>query len=280
MARPRAGQGAAVALERQHADDLPGVQVTPEEQPELWSLVRCLADEVGTRPPDEIRLTGDVNAGVSEETRLLGLRVSRRRMFSGTPLLAGLTEAQLISVRAHELGHYANRDTRLAAAYCGRRVMARTVAQLATGRWFELALAKLFTYYANLYLAVSSAVCRKQELAADAVSVQVVGQDVAASALREVHVVDAAWDLFMARYATVAWDAGYLPGRIVDGFSALLTDPKPGEQLDRIRQDPARRRDIPLRLTPALHHAPGRDRGTSRGTGLRRGCSLRQGARP
>jgi Zn-dependent protease with chaperone function len=51
---------------------------------------------------------------VSEKTRMLGLRVVKRRLYIGAPLLAYFTERQLVSVLAHELGHYGNRDTRLA----------------------------------------------------------------------------------------------------------------------------------------------------------------------
>lgn len=102
-----------ISLERRERDEVPGILVTPEEQPALWDLVRRLAADAGTRPPDEIRILAAVNAGVAEDTRFLGLRVLKRRMFIGAPLLTSLTEKQLIAVLAHELGHYANKDTRL-----------------------------------------------------------------------------------------------------------------------------------------------------------------------
>src|SRR5689334_6071317 len=41
-----------------------GTRLTEAEQPELWRLVRRLADVAGTRPPDQIYLTADVNAAV------------------------------------------------------------------------------------------------------------------------------------------------------------------------------------------------------------------------
>ncbi|MCZ9338236.1 M48 family metallopeptidase, partial [Streptomyces sp. TRM76130] len=93
----------------------PGLPVTEADEPALWRTVRELADQVGTRAPSRIALTPDVNAAVSEDARLLGLLPGPRRLYLGVPLLQGLTEAQLRSVLAHELGHYSNADTRLAA---------------------------------------------------------------------------------------------------------------------------------------------------------------------
>jgi hypothetical protein len=43
---------------RMRADDSeePGVLLMPEQQPRLWATIRELAAQVGTRPPDEVRL--------------------------------------------------------------------------------------------------------------------------------------------------------------------------------------------------------------------------------
>lgn len=44
-----------------------GSPVTVEQAPQLWSVVHELADLVGTRTPDEIRLVAVVNAAVWED---------------------------------------------------------------------------------------------------------------------------------------------------------------------------------------------------------------------
>lgn len=105
-----------------------GLAVSDAEQPELWRAVRSLAERTGTRAPDAILLTEEVNAAVREDARLLGLLPGRRRLYLGVPLLMGLTEPQLHSVIAHELGHYGNADTRLAGITLrGRDSVLRTV---------------------------------------------------------------------------------------------------------------------------------------------------------
>lgn len=229
-----------ISLERHAQDEVPGTLVTPAEQPALWDLVRRLADDLGTRPPDEIRILAAVNAGVAEDTRFLGLRVLKRRMFIGAPLLTSLTEKQLIAVLAHELGHYANKDTRLAGVVVsGRDAMLRAGSHMDVEHWFQRMIAKLFRGYAKLYLRVSQAIGRRQEFAADRFSAALAGSSAASSALRELPVIDAAWDLFTDRHLTVAWELGYLPTTFFDGFARLRTAPELHEELEEIRQHPA-----------------------------------------
>lgn len=227
-----------ISLERREQDDVPGTAVAPADQPALWDLVRRLAADVGTRPPDELRIVAAVNAGVSDDTRFLGLRVTGRRMFIGAPLLTSLTEKQLIAVLAHELGHHAG--TRLTeVVVSGREAMLRAGSSMSTQRWFQRVIAKLFRTYATLYLRVSRSTNRHQELAADLFSASLAGSSAASSALRELPVIDAAWNLFTQRHLTVAWELGYLPTTFFDGFARLRTSPELHEELEEIRQNPS-----------------------------------------
>jgi Zn-dependent protease with chaperone function len=92
-----------------------GLVVGEADQPRLWHEVRELAGFAATRPPDEIQLVAAANAGVAEETSLLGLVGGTRKMSLGAPLLVGLSREQLRAVLAHELGHYSGRHTALDA---------------------------------------------------------------------------------------------------------------------------------------------------------------------
>ncbi|MFD8704838.1 M48 family metalloprotease [Kitasatospora sp. NPDC059648] len=252
-----------VFLTRRRKEDgeVPGVVLTRERQPALWAVVDRIAERTGIRGPAEIRLVPQVNAGVFEETRLLGLVPGKRHLVIGAPLLLGLTEGELESVLAHEFGHYSNRDVKLAAVtVAGRRALLHTVGglhrradqhqaeeaaklaakaekRLAKGRkpssqqatgGVDRALAKLFTLYAKLYFRVSEAVGRRQEYAADRVAAQLAGRDATASALRKLPTLDAAQDFYLSRYATIGWDAGLLPppGQVYGGLLHLLSDPE------------------------------------------------------
>lgn len=278
-----------VFLTRRRTDDgeQPGVLLTRERQPALWALVDRIAERTGVRGPAEIRLVPEVNAGVREETRMLGLVPGPRHLVIGAPLLIGLTEGELESVLAHEFGHYSNRDVKLAAVtVAGRRAVLHTIGglhrhadqhkaeeaaklaakaekRLAKGRkpspaeatgGVDRALAKLFTLYAKLYFRVSEAVGRRQEYAADRVAAQLAGRDATASALRRLPVLDSAQGFYLSRYATIGWDAGLLPppGQVYGGLLHLLSDPERRKELAEFALEPPAEQPDPYDSHPPI----------------------------
>ncbi|MFI9230626.1 M48 family metalloprotease [Streptomyces rimosus] len=252
-----------------------GLAVSDAEQPELWRAVRSLAERTGTRAPDAILLTEEVNAAVREDARLLGLLPGRRRLYLGVPLLIGLTEPQLHSVIAHELGHYGNADTRLAGITLrGRDSVLRTVEGFQAPRrklrdraWARQgrpageavresrsidlggggragfgygSMARPFQAYARFYLRATNSVGRGQELAADRVAARVAGRDATASALREIAVLDVVHDFYLNEYVALGARAALLPppGEVCGGVRHLLADPELRSDLAELRGEP------------------------------------------
>ena len=161
----------------------PGVDVTPEEAPELWALVSELSEATHTRGPEQVRLIGDVNAAVSEDARFFGLFGGPRRMYLGVPLLLGLSVSQLRAVLAHEFGHFSGTHTRLGPlAYRGWQAIVSTVQQL-QGNVFQWPL----RVYMVFYILLSRGMSRSQEREADRLMVQIDGRANAQAALREVY---------------------------------------------------------------------------------------------
>ncbi|MEU1814877.1 M48 family metalloprotease [Streptomyces roseifaciens] len=251
-----------------------GLSVSEAGQPRLWAAVREVAGAAGTRMPDEILLTGDVNAAVTENARMLGLLPGRRRLYLGAPLMTGLDEAQLRAVLAHEFGHYGHADTRLSAITArGRHAIARTVnafteraeqqaekerlrqekaaaKAVRKGRkakeidtsgagWTYRRMGRLFTAYGLFALRATRSDGRRQELAADRLAVRIAGRDATASALRETAVLAAAHDFYLRRYATCGIPAGLLPpyGQFHGGLARLLAEPARQAELDELRHD-------------------------------------------
>jgi Zn-dependent protease with chaperone function len=241
-------------------EDPPGVPVTDAAEPRLWALVRELAAAAGTRAPDRILLTGEVNASVSEQPRLLGLLPGPRHLTLGVPLLMGLTEAQLRSVLAHEFGHFTGGDTRLSALVVrGRVQIGRVIGQfhakadgkvaadrarqerasakrVAKGKKAKeidttgvgatyRTMARVYTAYGKLYLRASLSTARGQEYAADLTAARIAGRDATASALREIPALTASHDFYLDSYATLGLPARLLPprGEFFGGFGRLLT---------------------------------------------------------
>ncbi|QNP70536.1 M48 family metalloprotease [Streptomyces roseirectus] len=247
-------------IRRPKEDPPSGLRVGEADEPRLWALVRELAQASGTRAPDEIVLTADVNAAVGEHPRLLGLLPGPRRLLLGVPLLTGLSEAQLRAVLAHEYGHFTGGDTRLSALVVrGRTQIGRTIEQFhtkadakrdkerarqeeadakrlakgkkargtdvsGTGATYR-AMARVYTWYGNLYLRASLSTARDQEFAADLAAARIAGRDAAASALREIPALDSAHGFYLDAYATLGVPAGLLPprGEFFGGFGRLLS---------------------------------------------------------
>ncbi|WP_052768702.1 M48 family metalloprotease [Streptomyces humi] len=188
----------------------------------------------GQRPPDELYLVAEVNAGVAEQSRLLGLLRGRRRMLLGLPLLAGLTVSQLRAVLAHEFGHYGNLDTRLGGvAMRGREAVLHTVEVLREGSTrLHHAVGALYVGYGRMFLRASQSVARHQELAADQMAARHAGRDATVAALRTLPVLTGAYTYYLETYAGMGGSLGALPpvGEVHGGFCRLLAA-RTGERL-------------------------------------------------
>ncbi|MFD6425841.1 M48 family metalloprotease [Streptomyces sp. NPDC060198] len=246
-------------LRTPEGEEPPGLEVSEADEPELWRTVRELAAAVETRAPSRIVLTGDVNAAVSERSRFLGLLPGPRALYLGVPLVQGLSEAQLRSVLAHELGHYSHSDTRLAGITVrGRAQVLRTISRfeeraekkagherarlqeksdraVARGKKPKAVdpgqagmsyrvMARVYGLYARFYFWATLAGARRQEFAADAAAARITGRDATASALREIPGLSAAHDFYLDAYATLGLPADLLPprGEVFGGFGRML----------------------------------------------------------
>jgi len=239
---------------------LDSVLVGPEQAPRLWNAVRELAEQVGTPAPTEIRLVADVNASVTEDVKLLGLLPGRKRMYIGAPLLVGMPAEELRAVLCHELGHYAHKHTRFAVpAYRGSAALAAALKNMAgkplVSRTSVYGALVCFAVggYAALYDRLTFAVRRRQELEADAEAAAITGRVVAAEALRSVHVLPAAWDLFIREYVEPTWNAtGCVPRDLFRAFQVMLDDPGIRHMLIDMRRRPSERPRSPRDSHPNL----------------------------
>jgi Zn-dependent protease with chaperone function len=222
------------ALQRSRTGEDPGIVLTPQAQPRLWSEVRALAETVGTRAPDEIRLLAEVNASVSERSRFLGLASGKRVLHLGAPLLIGLSSQHLRAVLAHELGHYSGRHTLLGGVtYRGREAITGILQRFGT----QSLIGRIFGAYARLYFALTQAMSRRQELEADDFMVEAVGREAAVSSLSELPLLDAAWGHFVQEFVGPVHASGKRPTDFFDGLAQILEAPKLQQALASFRTD-------------------------------------------
>lgn len=127
----------------------PGPELSEEEHPRLFELIRDVAKRTDQEMPSEVYLVGDVNAFVMQRGGVMGF-FSRRVMGLGLPLLSLLTVSELRGVLAHEFGHYHGGDTKLGPwIYKTRGAIGRTIVSLAESG--STVVRKPFEWYGNFF---------------------------------------------------------------------------------------------------------------------------------
>jgi Zn-dependent protease with chaperone function len=186
----------------------PGPMLSAAKHPDLFRLLEEVARATGQQMPAEVYLVGDVNAWVMQRGGIMGFG-SRRVMGLGLPLLQTVTVSQLRAILAHEFGHYHGGDTSLGPwIYKTRMALGRTIENLAKSGGY---LHKPFLWYGNLFMRVTQAISRAQELAADRLAATVAGARNAMDALIAVQRSGAAYDAYWQTEVIPVLSNGFRP---------------------------------------------------------------------
>jgi len=215
--------GAAIILwsvmPRRDRFEAPGPELGPAKHPKLFQMIRGVASATKQEMPADVYLVGDMNAWVAHRGGLMGLG-ARGIMGLGLPLLQTLTVSELRAVLAHEFGHYHGGDTKLGRfVYGTRTAIGRTLENL--GHHGSI-LQFPFIWYGKLFLRVSLAVSRRQELAADRLAAHVVGARPLAEGLRKIHVAAPVFGYYWSNEVAPVLHAGFVPP-LVAGFQRFVT---------------------------------------------------------
>lgn len=194
----------------------PGPPLFRENNPRLFNVIDSVAAATGQAPPADVFLVNDVNAWVTYRGGVMGIG-SRRVMGIGLPLLQALSVDELTAVLAHEFGHYASGDVALGPwIYKTRTAIGRTLQGL-EGR----ALQKVFSVYGTLFMRLTQAISRQQELLADQTAARVAGAVHLARSLSKSPAVAPAYHGYWEQEVVPVLQAGYLPP-ITFGFHEFL----------------------------------------------------------
>ncbi len=158
----------------------PGRVLSPEEAPGLYALVKEVADTMGTRPIDEIRITPTTDLAVYENgTRKEKYRDQAKRvLILGAGILTGFGQHEFKAVLAHEYGHFNHRDT--AGGEVALRVRGDMhkyfMALYLAGQnvWWNIAF-QFLRLYNFIFLRISHGATRLQEVLADRVAARTYG---------------------------------------------------------------------------------------------------------
>lgn len=193
----------------------PGPRVEEADQPRLFALIRQVAQAMGQPMPQEVYLFPEVNAFVANVGGFLGLG-GKRVMGVGLGLLAVDNVSQVKATIAHEFGHFAGGDTKLGGLiYATRGVMIRTLQNLASQGSL---LVKPFEWMFNLYLRITQAISRQQELLADEWSVRIAGKTAHVTGLRQEAMHGTSFGLFLQHEVQPLAAFGVTPKNVFEGF--------------------------------------------------------------
>lgn len=212
-----------------------------ERFPALFALVEDVARRVGTQVPSNVYLDDRVTAFITIERRWWGLR--RQAIVGvGFPMFALLSREELASVLAHEFGHHAGGDLTLGPwVYRTRFSIASAVDSLEDSAFF---LDVPFRLYGQLFLRVSGAVSRQQELAADALAARTCGPEATAQALHKAHVLAPLWSAYLHHdVIPIVEKSVRVP--LLEGFRAFLREKSWRPEIQRDIDEEARRPPSP-----------------------------------
>lgn len=199
--------------------EAPGPEVAERDQPRLFAAIREVAAAMGARMPQAVYLIPDVNAFVADVGGFMGIVGARRVMGIGVGLLSVDSLSQLKATVAHEFGHFHGGDTQLGGfLYRTRASIGRVIAALGG----SAILSKPFEWYGKLFLWLTHAIARGQELAADAFSVRVAGKAAHVGGLKREGVGGVLFGEFFRQEVSPLVDEGYAPANAFEGFRRFL----------------------------------------------------------
>ncbi len=95
-------------------DESDAIQITAQDHPRLFEMIRLLAKEVGTSQPKKIFLSADVNASVSYNSSFWSMFLPiRKNLRIGLGLVNAVNVSELKAVIAHEFGHFSQRSMKV-----------------------------------------------------------------------------------------------------------------------------------------------------------------------
>ncbi|HSS60846.1 MAG TPA: M48 family metallopeptidase [Candidatus Limnocylindrales bacterium] len=194
----------------------PGPLLNPAGQPRLFAELQNVARAVGEAMPAEVYISPEMNAGVLQRGR-------RRVMVLGLPLMQVLTVNEMRAVLAHEFGHYHGGDTRLGPFIYRTREAIERILRNASRQSAILQLP--FLFYGRMFLRVTQAISRRQELTADALAARTFGAQAMIEGLRALARGAVAWSAYWRSEVVPLLDAGFQPP-ITEGFQRFINEPE------------------------------------------------------
>jgi len=165
-----------------------GMRLDRAEAPRLFALLDRMARRFGTPPIHEVRVTGELNAAITQRPTLGYFFRLRNTLVLGLPLAFALSPRQFTAVIAHEFGHLRRQRMALGGWGCHLRAFWHQVLEnmeTVPSRLRPM-LSWVSSHESPVYCAESLVLSHLDELEADAAAAEVVGSRRLGEALAEV----------------------------------------------------------------------------------------------
>lgn len=192
-----------------------GPTLTRQEAPKLWAEVDEMSAALGAPKIDEIIFEMDMNAAAAQVPRIGLLGFYRNYLLLGLPLMMTLSKDEMKSVIAHEFGHFSGQHGRTGGWIYKLNQTYANIRSAMNAQGGGLLFASFFNWFQPRFDALSFALRRQNEYAADAAAARLAGAESAARALTKLSYLSelmdkAMWDPLNQRFKaepTVPGDA-------------------------------------------------------------------------
>jgi Zn-dependent protease with chaperone function len=238
--------------------DTDDIELTPDEEPQLFEFLNQLADEAGAPRPHRVFISPRVNACVFYDLSILNfLFPSRKNLEIGLGLVNVLNIGEFKAVLAHEFGHFAQKSMAVGSwVYIAHQIAAHIIAQrdifdrfIQGLSRFDLRIAwigwilglivwsirSLMDTVFSIVIIAQRALSREMEFQADLVAVSLTGSDALIHALHKLHAADEAWDRALgfvsaeANEGRAVSDVFKIQTRVIEKLGVILNDPSYGQ---------------------------------------------------
>jgi len=176
-----------------------GLELTAAQAPALFAAVEDMRRRLRGPKVHHVLLIDQVNAAVVQRPLFGLVGFPRNYLLLGLPLLDSMSPDEAMAVVAHEYGHLAGSHSRFGAFIYRLRLSWGTIQHHAE-QWqgfIGRGLQRLIGWYAPYFNAYTFVLARANEYQADRASVDLVGAQAAADALKRVNLAGPRYDSFL-----------------------------------------------------------------------------------
>ncbi|MEK8032049.1 M48 family metallopeptidase [Ideonella sp. DXS29W] len=212
-----------------------GLELTRAQAPALFAAVDHMRQRLKGPKVHHVLLVDEVNAAVVQRPLFGLIGFPRNYLLLGLPLLDSMSPDEAMAVVAHEYGHLAGSHSRFGAFIYRLRLSWGTIQHHAE-QWQGFAgkgLNKLIGWYAPYFNAYTFVLARANEYQADRASVDLVGAQAAADALKRVNVAAPRYDRFLNQTLEQIRDVPQPPRNLAERWAHEASGEPAPEQVQR-----------------------------------------------